>query len=323
MPSSDTSKYDVAISFLVRDLTLAQALRDKLSVGLNVFFFPHTQEELAGTDGLESMRGPFLNSRLNLVLYREQWGNTPWTGVEAAAVEDSCLKTRYRSLFFFVVDSTDVLPKWLPDTHIRFNYREFTLDEAVGAVKLRVQEQGGHYEPMTPQKKANLLREEERYQFERSQLKSQGGIERILGSVEALFNAIKGQCDAVNSDGSLEIECELNLREHTCVMRIGRIGMVVRWNQPYSNALDNSGLSVEEYNGWLRFGNELRNQVIVRPPQLLRRTGYQPQLSRARDYGWREEGGSEDEFVPSYTLAEQCVLQLLDSTQVKAAIELA
>ena len=160
-----------------------------------MFFFPHTQEELAGTDGLESMREPFLNSRINVVLYRELWGNTPWTGVEAAAVKDFCLKTHYRSLFFFVVESTDALPKWLPDTHIRFNYAEFTLDEAVGAIKLRVQEQGGHYEPMTPVRKAKLLREEERYQFERYQLKSQGSIERILGSVEALLNAIKGQCE--------------------------------------------------------------------------------------------------------------------------------
>jgi len=316
MSLSDNPNYDVAISFLVRDLTLAQALRDKLSVGLNVFFFPHTQEELAGTDGLESMREPFLNSRINVVLYREQWGNTPWTGIEAAAVKDSCLKTHYRSLFFFVVESTDVLPKWLPDTHIRLNYGEFTLDEAVGAIKLRAEEQGGHYEPMTPLKKAKLLREEERYQFERSQLKSQGGIERILGSVEALFNAIKGQCDAVNADGNLEIECELNLRDHACVMRLGRTGMVVRWDQPYSNGLENSCLSVEEYNGRLRFSGELWNQVMARPPELLRKTKYEPQLSRARDYGWREEGGSEDEFMPSNTLAEKCVLQLLDSTQL-------
>jgi len=84
--------------------------------------------------------------------------------------------------------------------------------------------------------------------------------------------------------------------------------------------LDNSCLSVEEYNGRLRFSDELWNQVIVRPPELLRRTEYEPQLSRARDYGWREEGDSEDEFMPSNTLAEKCVLQLLDSTQRKGML---
>ena len=157
MSPSDNSQYDVAISFLVRDLTLAQALRDKLSEGLNVFFFPHTQEELAGTDGLESMREPFLGSRINVVMYREQWGNTPWTRVEAEAIRDACLEDGYESLFFFMVEDAKVLPKWLPKTRIRFNHTDFPLEQAVGAIKARVQERGGQYEPMTPSKKVEIL----------------------------------------------------------------------------------------------------------------------------------------------------------------------
>ena len=39
--------YDVAISFLVADEAIAAAVRDGLS-GLNVFFYPHKQEELIG-----------------------------------------------------------------------------------------------------------------------------------------------------------------------------------------------------------------------------------------------------------------------------------
>ena len=52
-------KYDVAISFLYQDLSLAQALYEKLHAGLEVFFVPENQEVLAGTDGLESMLSPF------------------------------------------------------------------------------------------------------------------------------------------------------------------------------------------------------------------------------------------------------------------------
>jgi hypothetical protein len=50
----DNPKYDVAISFLSKDSHTAAALNDRLSEGLNVFFFPRRQEELAGTEGLES-----------------------------------------------------------------------------------------------------------------------------------------------------------------------------------------------------------------------------------------------------------------------------
>lgn len=83
-------KYDIAISFLQQDISLASALHEKLREGFNVFFFPRNQEQLAGTDGLVSMREPFLRqSRLNVVLYRPRWGKTPWTGVEAAAIISS------------------------------------------------------------------------------------------------------------------------------------------------------------------------------------------------------------------------------------------
>jgi hypothetical protein len=63
---------DVAISFLATDERIAEALATRL-VGLKVFYFPDRQEDLAGTDGLETMRAPFLTARVNVVLYREQW----------------------------------------------------------------------------------------------------------------------------------------------------------------------------------------------------------------------------------------------------------
>jgi hypothetical protein len=137
-------KYDVALSFLSTDKPTAAALRDRLSEGLEVFFFPRKQEELAGTDGLESMRIPFLkDSRILVVLYREPWGKTPWTGVEQTAIEESCLNNGWHRLFFIVLDKTSTLPIWLPLTHVRFNYADFGLEQAVGAIKARVQESGG------------------------------------------------------------------------------------------------------------------------------------------------------------------------------------
>jgi hypothetical protein len=71
--------FDVAISFLAADEKVASSIKSKLS-GLSVFFYPHNQEELIGTNGLESMRAPFLSARVNVVLYRTRYGRTPWTG---------------------------------------------------------------------------------------------------------------------------------------------------------------------------------------------------------------------------------------------------
>ena len=141
--------FDVAISFLVADEKIASAIKSKLA-GFKVFFYPHNQEELMGTNGMESMRAPFLSARVNVVLYRERYGKTPWTGVELMAIQDNCLKSQYRSLMFVQLDRKDPKPDWLPDTHIRCALGDFTTDQLVGAIKSKVQELGGVIQRQTP-----------------------------------------------------------------------------------------------------------------------------------------------------------------------------
>jgi hypothetical protein len=126
-------KYDVAISFLARDERVAGELNDLLAEGLNVFFFPRKQEELAGTNGLESMREPFLTARVVVVLYREPWGNTNWTRVEQAAITDRFVKEGWDWLLFVQLDKENKLPVWLPETHVRFALEQYGIDQLAAA----------------------------------------------------------------------------------------------------------------------------------------------------------------------------------------------
>ena len=306
--------YDVAISFLYQDLALAQALYNDLSKELGVFFFPRNQEELAGSDGLESMREPFRNqSRLNVVLYRPKWGKTPWTGVEEIAVKESCLATSYKSIFFFVIEPTSEIPTWLPETHVRFNFADFTLEQAVGAIKARVQERGGHFKPMTPSRKVALLRVEEEYQRDRRQINSQEGMQKIQQNVESLFAEMAAQLEDVNASGHLNISHQIKVRfgdmEQYCLLGMQRLGMSVVWFQRYSNMLgDDSGLIVRELN----------EHAIVPPghmrlqqPDVLKEEKYDPDISRVRAYVWKSQK-CKGEMVTSRDLASKLVLQFLD-----------
>ena len=167
--SIDSPKYDIALSFLARDEGLAARFNEKLSDGFEVFFFPRKQEELAGTDGQESMRTPFREeSRIVVVLYREPWGSTPWTAVEETAIKDRGLERGWNHLFFVSLSRQCVLPKWLPDHRIRFNYEDFGFEEAIGAIKARTIENGARYTPLTASKRAQLFRSEEEYRRDRS-----------------------------------------------------------------------------------------------------------------------------------------------------------
>ena len=79
-----------------KDSTAATVKTGLSGLGLNVLFYPHNQEELVGTDGIESMRAPLLDARVNVVLFREQYGNTPWTRVELSAIEGQLPQYRVR-----------------------------------------------------------------------------------------------------------------------------------------------------------------------------------------------------------------------------------
>ena len=193
---------------------------------------------------------------------------------------------------------------------MRFNHSDFSLEQAVGAIKLRVQEQGGHYMPLTPLKKAQLLKAEELYRWDKSEMSSSRGIETIRAKVGELFAEIERQCAEVNAQGNLAIECETN-GGHACILRHEWVGLTVNWHQKYVNSLENSGLSVDKFTGRLIFQSELGRIMYWHQPAKIKSTTYEPELSREREYGWRMSGRSTG-FVSSSGLAEKCVLQLME-----------
>jgi hypothetical protein len=203
---SSTPQYDVAISFLSKDEPIGAAITGRLSAGLKVFFYPRNQEELAGTDGLESMRTPFLNdARVVVVLYRQPWGKTPWTGVEQIAIQEGCLNSGWQRLFFIVLDKTSAIPIWVPQNHVRFNYESFGLEQAVGAIKARVQECGGVIEPMTAIRRAALYEAEACYAEDRKQISSFEGMRIVQGKVLEVISEIKRLCDQITEAGNAQI----------------------------------------------------------------------------------------------------------------------
>lgn len=310
MTTSVGKKWDVAISFLIQDVSIAEALFTELSKGLKVFFSPRRQEDIAGTDGMETFRNTFLkDSRLNVVVYRERWGTTPWTAVEANAIRDSCVQNQFRNIFVFNIENTRVFPDWLPHNHMRFDLGEYTLDQVVGAIKLRVSEQGGHYEPMTPQKQAQIMKGEQEYLWERAGILSIDNLPKIKTELHRLFSTIEEGCLTIQNDGTLDIECEVNGGD-ACILRCEQVGMILRWNQPYGNVLQKSMLFVESYRGHLRFNRDPDMRVHYHPPDLLERLKYDPDLSRAREFGWKLSEDST-EFVPSETVAQNSLMEFL------------
>jgi hypothetical protein len=299
-------KYDVAISFLSQDEPIAAALRDRLTESLEVFFYPRCQEELAGTDGLESMRMPFTDeSRVNVVLYREPWGQTPWTRVEETAIKDRCLAHGWDSLFFITLDDTSVIPKWLPTTHVRLNFSNFGLEQAVGAIKNTVERCGGVVSPVTALKRAAIHAQDVAYSEDRKTLlDSHRGMENVQKEIRVIFDEIKRLCEEIKQQNRISIRFSTRQAPVLfCALTDGRISLVLSWSQPISNSVKDAILRVAEFNGNI-------DEWVVKP-SVIRETRLLPELSRARTYCWVDESKKTVQLSAT-EVANKCVIQFLD-----------
>jgi hypothetical protein len=307
-------KYDVAISFLAKDEVIAKGLYDRLSEVLKVFYFPHNQEELVGTNGLESMREPFFDSRVVVVLYREPWGKTPWTGVEETAIGERCLKQGWAGLVFVNLDETSVTPTWVPTTHVRFGMQAYGMGGLVGAIKARVQEHGGKLVP------ADAKTEMVRVQRERTFLADRETLMRdrrwIEGTVHAnikqsLLDVI-ALMDKANADHGFKI---IGKAEGTsCVMRSSFISFGVAWHQPIFNRVEDDPhqgecfLRASEFSGGVLLPGE--RAMILREPKELKRHKFKVDISATRELVWKESGTKA--IVPAPMLADHIMRIFID-----------
>jgi len=255
---------------------------------LSVFYFPRNQEELAGTDGLESMRQPFFaDSRITVVLYREDWGKTPWTRVEATAITDSCLKRGWNHLFFVSLDSDAALPIWLPQTHVRLNYESFGLEQAVGAIKARVQEHGGELVPATALAHARVVHAEaERLRRKEELFQSQRWIsDSVLPSVAELFGEVVRLTKAINTETGLQLRANSDARH--CGITDGRVTTHAAWSQEYSNRIGH--IKLADFETFVGIPGDTTRFVIGNIPSAVDVFEIRPDLSVAGELCWTDE----------------------------------
>lgn len=135
-------KYEVAISCLKEDASLAQQLYDFLQPRVrSIFFYPHNQADLVARDGLEAFQGVFRReSRVVVVIYREGWGQTRWTAIEEIAIKEMCFDAGWSRIVLYSED--EKIPKWLPQSYIWAGKR-YGLSALASVIEQKVQEAGG------------------------------------------------------------------------------------------------------------------------------------------------------------------------------------
>jgi hypothetical protein len=167
--------YEVGFSFLKQDEAIAYDLNDHIQDRLSTFIYSKKQEELGGTDGEKKFNKVFYEEcRVVVVLYRDGWGETPWTRIEETAIKNRAFDKGWDFLLFVNLDTNSTLPTWIPRTYIWLDYQRFKTEGAIAVIEQKVKETGGFTRQETIADTAERLKrlrtaEKEREAFLRSQ----------------------------------------------------------------------------------------------------------------------------------------------------------
>lgn len=299
--------YDVAISFLGKDHGVAVALRELIAPSLKVFEFSSRQEELAGTDGLTTFRQVFTSeARLVVVLYRNGWGETPWTRVEHTAIQERFLTQGPAFLLFVMLDSTAIPPPWVPENRIRLNLEQYGLEQAAGAIRLRVEELGGSVSKESLAERARRAAEAHQYLSETAGLMAEtSGVEQVKTEARTLFRLFTEHLqEAASAAPTLGLQWAEDA--WACGARSPKASVYIQLHIAYLNSLSDSWLSIRDMRGGIILPGERRR--YLEEPKVFSDTRYSPDRALGVGWGWR----SGNKLWSSFDLADATVRRLLE-----------
>ncbi len=184
MKDSSNYSYDVAFSFLKEDLSFALEIKKHLPSTIRTFIYSDKQEVLAGKDGPATFRRVFKNeSRLVVILYRSEYGDTQYTSVEYDAIAARALETNWK--FVILIPFDKPIPDWYPYTYIYVDPYNHRVDQIASIIEFKLLELGSEFKQETLVEKAERIQREK--DFERERLKILGDSGTMI-QAEKLYN---------------------------------------------------------------------------------------------------------------------------------------
>jgi hypothetical protein len=311
-------KYDVGFSFLAKDEVLAIQIGHLLEDRFSVFIYSEQQKELAGRDGETVLNRVFAKeARVVVVLYRQGWGETPWTRIEMTAIKNRAYNAGYDFTFFIPLDEPPVTPEWLPKTHMWLNLNRFGVGGAAEAIESKLVASGAIPSVQSAVDLARKLKADElRHTLRNSFLRSNEGVAAARAELHALFVKIDEfirEINAPDADGEIS---SLYIEGGSPILPDGPyrgrytlqgLTLVVAWSQQFANSLEYSALQITLWRG----------SPEARGNKPLRKKRYNAELSESERLAWREANG-DSRFYTSQEMADLAMKLLLEEYKKKA-----
>ena len=204
------------------------------------------------------------------------------------------------------------LPQWLPNTRVRFNFEDYGMEQAVGAVKLRTQELGGVLEKPSPVAIAKKLRGDADLRADQENLFrdttwAQGTARPVF---ENLMQLLMAEVEKIKAGSSLALESgyEQNMAGFRAVIRYASVTLEVWWKQYHLNVIHDVPLACTAYNSRLYLQRD--RKTMLREPQSIGERKYYAVLNYVRELRWIDKQKPE-QLMGNEEVVDRVVKQLL------------
>ena len=298
---SDNYKYDVAFSFLAKDEKLAVEINDLIQDRAKTFIYTEHQKKLVGTDGEKVFNKVFEEeSRLVVVLYRNDWGTTSWTRIEETAIKNRAFNDGYDFTIFIPLDKQKSVPKYLPKTRIWGDLERWGTKGAASVIEARINTLGGKLREESPEDLALRIKRDQEFEALRSSfLNSIQGVEKATLELQNLFNIIEELKNNI-VEKSNDIQLGYNKKNNYCVVFYQGFRIKLEWHPYYNNSLSES---------YLHLCLDSPNRYDK--PTILFEETYQFDINKSSNYGWIKYS-KRNSFITSDRLANDAVKILLN-----------
>jgi hypothetical protein len=248
MNAPDDFEYDVAFSFHSLDEGTAVQINDRLRGRYLTFLYSEHQKTVAGRDGEMIFNEVFRNkARFVAVLYRKEWGETPFTLIEQRAIRNRAYEQGYGFTLFIPTEAKPTMPPWVERTRLYFSLERFGIDGAAAVIESKLQELG--VAPTIEGAKERAVRLQRSLDFKHQKEafdKTSAGAEAGAQSFVSIMEKIKAIVEEIARRNTAL--AKLTMEQHGSWVLFG-LGpwLLFNWTNRYSNVLDDAHLEADFY----------------------------------------------------------------------------
>jgi hypothetical protein len=308
MTESDNFEYDVAFSFHSLDEGLAVQLNDRLQDRYRTFLYSEQQKILAGRNGEDKFNEIFREkAKFVVILFRKEWGETPFTKIEERAIRDRAYDQGYGFTLFIPTEKQATMPPWVERTRLYFSLDRFGVDGAAAVIESKLQELGVAPVVEGPRERAQRLQRSLDFKAEKDAFNRGLGAQAGQAAYVSVMALIKKEVEQLASSNSGLSRMKFEQYGSWLLFGLGPF-LLFNWTNRFANVLENAFFEAQFY----RNQPALPGLMTWEKPEKMKLLKYRFELLRPSVSGFMDQAGRE---FNETQLAEHILTTYMDEAE--------